>query len=228
MGPSLSSHDYAKSPLVSIEENSNSSLTEVKPAAEEQKSEDKKAEIVEVEEKAGETEMKEDDKEMVGQDKTNDGEVKAEEKDEKFNPEKTKLEEPLRKFAPKDLLNLLRNIDVEIHSCEANIKEENEKRSKHRIDDCRRVHNYDEFITTFLSMLAEQGILADLIEKDMNPKSSKDENSVHENGTGSNANSSSSKKNSNSKVKSGNNNSSSSTTKNKVGRPKLTNKSRRK
>ena len=77
-------------------------------------------------------------------------------------------------------------------------------------------------------MLAEQGILADLIEKDMNPKSCKDENSVHENGTGSNANSSSSKKNSNSKVKSGNNNSSSSTTKNKVGRPKLTNKSRRK
>ena len=31
-----------------------------------------------------------------------------------------------------------------------------------QIDDCRRTHNYDSFITTFLTMLAEQGHLADL------------------------------------------------------------------
>jgi ubiquitin carboxyl-terminal hydrolase BAP1 len=34
------------------------------------------------------------------------------------------------------------------------LRDENEKRKKHKIDDCRRVHDYDEFITTFVSMLA--------------------------------------------------------------------------
>lgn len=34
-----------------------------------------------------------------------------------------------------------------------------------QIDDCRRTHNYDEFICTFISMLAEQGLLADLVEQ---------------------------------------------------------------
>ena len=34
------------------------------------------------------------------------------------------------------------------------------------MDDCRRSHNYDPFICTFLSMLAEQGKLAGLVEKD--------------------------------------------------------------
>lgn len=33
------------------------------------------------------------------------------------------------------------------------------------MDDCRRTHNYDEFVCTFLSMLAEQGKLADLVEQ---------------------------------------------------------------
>ena len=34
-----------------------------------------------------------------------------------------------------------------------------------QIDDCRRTHNYDQFICTFLSMLAKEGHLADLVEK---------------------------------------------------------------
>jgi len=34
-----------------------------------------------------------------------------------------------------------------------------------QIDDCRRTHNYDQFICTFLSMLAEQGQLAGLVEQ---------------------------------------------------------------
>ena len=34
-----------------------------------------------------------------------------------------------------------------------------------QIDDCRRTHNYDEFICTFLSMLAQQGKLADLVQQ---------------------------------------------------------------
>ena len=36
-----------------------------------------------------------------------------------------------------------------------------------QIDDCRRKHNYDEFICTFLSMLAKDGHLANLIDQQM-------------------------------------------------------------
>ena len=34
-----------------------------------------------------------------------------------------------------------------------------------QIDDCRRTNNYDPFICTFLTMLAEQGKLSALVEK---------------------------------------------------------------
>ena len=36
------------------------------------------------------------------------------------------------------------------------------------MDDCRRVHDYDEFIQTFLAMLAERGQLGDLLEHSLN------------------------------------------------------------
>lgn len=52
------------------------------------------------------------------------------------------------------------------------LRDENEKRRKHKIDDCRRVHDYDEFITTFVSMLAEQSLLGDLLEHGLNMKRS--------------------------------------------------------
>ncbi|KAK3103085.1 hypothetical protein FSP39_016344 [Pinctada imbricata] len=68
-------------------------------------------------------------------------------------------------FSPKDLLALLKNVENEIKLCEANLKDELEKRRKYQIDDCRRTHNYDQFICTFLSMLAKEGHLADLVEK---------------------------------------------------------------
>jgi len=45
------------------------------------------------------------------------------------------------------------------------LKEENEQRNKYKIDDCRRTHNYNQFISTFLAMLAEQRILPDLIQQ---------------------------------------------------------------
>lgn len=45
------------------------------------------------------------------------------------------------------------------------MREENEKRNKYKIDDCRRTHNYDQFICTFLTMLAQRGILADLVQQ---------------------------------------------------------------
>ncbi|GFS21204.1 ubiquitin carboxyl-terminal hydrolase [Elysia marginata] len=70
-------------------------------------------------------------------------------------------------FTPKDLLYLLKNVENEIELCESNLKEENEKRKKYKIDACRRTHNYDQFIMTFLSMLAEQGLLGELMEENM-------------------------------------------------------------
>ncbi|KAF5295225.1 hypothetical protein FQR65_LT10509 [Abscondita terminalis] len=80
---------------------------------------------------------------------------------EKKNPE---FLEP-HTFAPQDLLALLRNLENEICICEISLKDENDKQNKYRVDDCRRTHNYDEFVCTFLSMLAEQGKLADLVEQ---------------------------------------------------------------
>ncbi|XP_024083085.1 ubiquitin carboxyl-terminal hydrolase calypso isoform X1 [Cimex lectularius] len=68
-----------------------------------------------------------------------------------------------RTFSPKDLLALLKNLDSEVSSTEASLREENDKRRRYKIDDCRRTHNYDEFICTFLSMLAEQGKLTELV-----------------------------------------------------------------
>ncbi|CAH1164022.1 unnamed protein product [Phaedon cochleariae] len=70
-------------------------------------------------------------------------------------------------FAPKDLLALLRNLENEICMCELSLKDENDKQNKYKVDDSRRTHNYDEFICTFLSMLAEQGKLADLVEQNL-------------------------------------------------------------
>lgn len=79
------------------------------------------------------------------------------------------LKEP-HTFAPKDLLALLKNVETEIANCEACLKDENDKRTKYKIDDCRRTHNYDDFICTFLSMLAEQGKLADLVEQHLHKR----------------------------------------------------------
>ncbi|KAK9709014.1 Ubiquitin carboxyl-terminal hydrolase, family 1 [Popillia japonica] len=85
---------------------------------------------------------------------------------EKKNPE---LLEP-HTFAPQDLLALLRNLENEICICEINLKDENDKQNKYKIDDCRRTYNYDEFICTFLSMLAEQGKVAELVEQHLGTK----------------------------------------------------------
>ncbi|XP_019647813.1 PREDICTED: ubiquitin carboxyl-terminal hydrolase BAP1-like [Branchiostoma belcheri] len=68
-------------------------------------------------------------------------------------------------FAPKDLLALLKNVETEIQICEQHLKDEIEKRKKYKVDDCRRTHNYDEFIRTFLRMLAEQGQLSKLVDQ---------------------------------------------------------------
>lgn len=83
----------------------------------------------------------------------------------------------LKKFAPRDLVALLKALEDEIKTCEANLKDELEKRKRYRVDDSRRTHNYEQFITTFILMLAEQGKLPELLDKALN------------NGTGSSQNS---------------------------------------
>ena len=88
-----------------------------------------------------------------------------------FDPRTKELFEP-HKFAPKDLLTLLKTIESDIYACDDSLRDENEKRKKHRVDDCRRVHDYDDFITTFLAMLSERGYLGDLLEHSMNLTSS--------------------------------------------------------
>lgn len=74
---------------------------------------------------------------------------------------------PGDKYSPKELLALLKCVEADIASYEVSLKEEVEKRKKYKIDDQRRTHNYDEFICTFISMLAQEGMLASLVEQNI-------------------------------------------------------------
>ncbi|KAI5715562.1 hypothetical protein M8J77_018278 [Diaphorina citri] len=69
-------------------------------------------------------------------------------------------------FAPKDLQALVKNLEGEIAICEAQLRDENERRKKYKEDDSRRTHNYDQFICAFLSMLTVQGTLAHLVAQE--------------------------------------------------------------
>lgn len=75
-------------------------------------------------------------------------------------------------FPLRDLNTLLRNLESEIQINEQNLSDENDKRYMFKVDDSRRTHNYDEFICTFLSMLAHQGCLAELVSQSISRKSS--------------------------------------------------------
>ncbi|KAG7153803.1 Ubiquitin carboxyl-terminal hydrolase calypso-like 1 [Homarus americanus] len=73
------------------------------------------------------------------------------------------------KFAPTDLLTLINVLGTEITTCENLLKDELDKRKRYKIDDSRRTHNYDQFIITFLAMLAEQGKMGDLVKQQLQP-----------------------------------------------------------
>ncbi|ESO02674.1 hypothetical protein HELRODRAFT_188801 [Helobdella robusta] len=79
----------------------------------------------------------------------------------------------------KELLSVLKRIEEEIETYKNAVKDEIEKKKKYRIDDRRRTHNYDEFICTFLTMLAEQGHLGKLVEEHLDTKKSKSGLSVN-------------------------------------------------
>uniref|UniRef100_A0A6Q2YAA6 Ubiquitin carboxyl-terminal hydrolase n=1 Tax=Esox lucius TaxID=8010 RepID=A0A6Q2YAA6_ESOLU len=66
-----------------------------------------------------------------------------------------------------ELLALLKCVEADIANYEVFLKEEVEKRKKYKIDDQRRTHNYDDFICTFISMLAQEGMLASLVEQNI-------------------------------------------------------------
>uniref|UniRef100_A0A671T176 Ubiquitin carboxyl-terminal hydrolase n=1 Tax=Sinocyclocheilus anshuiensis TaxID=1608454 RepID=A0A671T176_9TELE len=79
----------------------------------------------------------------------------------------TSTKPPGEKYTPKELLALLKYVEADIVNYEVCLKEEVEKRKKYKIDDQRRTHNYDEFICTFISMLAQEGMLASLVEQNI-------------------------------------------------------------
>ncbi|XP_067629099.1 ubiquitin carboxyl-terminal hydrolase calypso isoform X2 [Eurosta solidaginis] len=72
-------------------------------------------------------------------------------------------------FTIRDLQSLLKNLHSEIAVSEQQLNDENDKRYMFKVDDCRRTHNYDEFICTFLSMLAHQGVLGELVSQHILP-----------------------------------------------------------
>lgn len=68
------------------------------------------------------------------------------------------------------LCTLLTNLENEISVTQQHLDDENDKRHKYKVDDCRRTHNYDEFITTFLTMLAQEGALNELVQQHLRAK----------------------------------------------------------
>ncbi|CAH8447876.1 unnamed protein product [Schistosoma rodhaini] len=58
---------------------------------------------------------------------------------------------------------LLHKIDEQIKLCLSALIEEEEKRRSYRIDDARRIHNYEPFIRAFLTALARHGMLKDQV-----------------------------------------------------------------
>lgn len=66
----------------------------------------------------------------------------------------------------KEFQSTMQNLEGDIRKSSAAFKEETDKREKYEVDDCRRRHNYDPFISTFLTMLAERGLLTKLLEQE--------------------------------------------------------------
>lgn len=94
---------------------------------------------------------------------TESSDLKTSSTEEKAAAPKPSLE--ANAFTIKDLSNLLKNLESEIALNEQHLNDENDKRYMFKVDDCRRTHNYDDFICTFLSMLAQQGVLGELVSQ---------------------------------------------------------------
>uniref|UniRef100_A0A673ILD4 ubiquitinyl hydrolase 1 n=1 Tax=Sinocyclocheilus rhinocerous TaxID=307959 RepID=A0A673ILD4_9TELE len=116
----------------------------------------------------GEEEVKEGPSvEMKQEDVKESVDVKPEKENLPSANAETSTKPPGEKYTPKELLALLKYLEADIANYEVCLKEEVEKRKKYKIDDQRRTHNYDEFICTFISMLAQEGMLASLVEQNI-------------------------------------------------------------
>ena len=123
-----------------------------------------------------------DDDEAMSVEEPDNGAERSKEQEEMeppFDPESVQLLEP-HSFSPRDLLTILRSIETAIFVSESKVRDEVEKRKKYRVDDCRRVHNYDEFLTTFLAMLTEQNLLGGLVETSLGRGNHNSNNAVQE------------------------------------------------
>ncbi|CAD7089431.1 unnamed protein product [Hermetia illucens] len=112
--------------------------------------------------KGPDAKKKEESSENVGNNEGESSQTKEEIEDGNSSP--TSLFEP-NAFTARDLQSLLKNLESEILVNEQRLNDENDKRYMFKVDDCRRTHNYDEFICTFLSMLAHQGVLGELVSQ---------------------------------------------------------------
>uniref|UniRef100_A0A8C2GAV1 Ubiquitin carboxyl-terminal hydrolase n=1 Tax=Cyprinus carpio TaxID=7962 RepID=A0A8C2GAV1_CYPCA len=116
----------------------------------------------------GEEEVKEGPSvEMKQEDVKESVDVKPDKENLPSTNAETSTKPPGEKYTPKELLALLKYVEADITNHEVCLKEEVEKRKKYKIDDQRRTHNYDEFICTFISMLAQEGMLASLVEQNI-------------------------------------------------------------
>ncbi|CAH8473717.1 unnamed protein product [Heterobilharzia americana] len=94
----------------------------------------------------------------------------------------TKLKNSPSLYPPlsvEELNILLHKIDEQIKICIHALIEEEEKRRSYRIDDARRVHNYEPFIRAFLTALARHGMLKNQILSAMQLKNSSSSNQNH-------------------------------------------------
>lgn len=75
-----------------------------------------------------------------------------------------------------DLMLLIAHLNRQINDWRKTHREEQVKHEKFRLDDSRRVHDYDSFITHFLGYFFEQGLLEQMLEE-TEPEKSTSENS---------------------------------------------------
>ncbi|KAH8348788.1 hypothetical protein KR084_011155 [Drosophila pseudotakahashii] len=100
--------------------------------------------------------------------------LKADEQGESGNGDSQRPDTPTTLLEPsaftaRDLQSLLKNLDTEIAINEQHLADENDRRHMFKVDASRRTHNYDKFICTFLSMLAHQGVLGELVSQHLLP-----------------------------------------------------------
>ena len=66
-----------------------------------------------------------------------------------------------------DVVSIVTRLEAEIVKCRTSLDEEIEKRRKYKIDDARRTHDYVPFVSLFLAMLDERGLMGPLLDQNL-------------------------------------------------------------